>query len=311
MIIMKKYIYILLAFCLLISCMENPTAGMVVPKYTPSTEGPGGPNEEPGDGLIDPAEPLDRRFMHLEGRELRPLNSIFITGLDDGERVIFSTSAGLAVRVTGDQVYISEGDPSSVWSKRTQNRYGTPTNTYNTLAPLIQHYVETGAIRGYIVYTPYSEGQSYLINVATPLCGLLRGVAIPESLVDKVKAMGATTELMDVRPRDEKWLHESCKDRLDKSLAVDTEPETFHYLHGYITATSASASYDCNAYRNWSWRTSILKDLDKGAYCPGYYDLDKWGMVNDASQPGVSMLPTDQAANPATLSSIYDTTGLK
>ena len=35
---MKKYIYILLTFCLLISCMEDPTAGVVVPKYTPSTE---------------------------------------------------------------------------------------------------------------------------------------------------------------------------------------------------------------------------------------------------------------------------------
>ncbi len=34
-------------------------------------------------------------------------------------------------------------------------------------------------------------------------------------------------------------------------------------------------------------------------------------MVNNASQLGVSMLPTDQAANLATLSSIYDTTGLK
>ena len=57
---MKKYIYILLTFCLLISCMEDPTAGVVVPKYTPSTENPGGPGEEPGDGLIDPAERLDR-----------------------------------------------------------------------------------------------------------------------------------------------------------------------------------------------------------------------------------------------------------
>ena len=48
---MKKYIYILLTFCLLISWMEDPTAGVVVPKYTPSTENPGGPGEEPGDGL--------------------------------------------------------------------------------------------------------------------------------------------------------------------------------------------------------------------------------------------------------------------
>ena len=93
--------------------MEDPTAGVVVPKYTPSTENPGGPGEEPGDGLIDPAEPLDRGFMHLKGRELKSLNSISITGLNDGEKVILSTLAGLAARVTGDQVYINEGGPSS------------------------------------------------------------------------------------------------------------------------------------------------------------------------------------------------------
>ncbi len=30
---MKKYIYILLTFCLLISCMEDPTAGVGRSKY--------------------------------------------------------------------------------------------------------------------------------------------------------------------------------------------------------------------------------------------------------------------------------------
>ena len=121
--------------------------------------------------------------------------------------------------------------------------------------------------------------------------------------------MGVTTELMDVRSYDEKWLYENYKDQLDKSLAADMKPEIFHHLRDYITMTNAFAFYDYNARRDWSWRTSILKDLDKGAYCFGYYDLDEWGMVNNASQLGVSMLPTDQAANLATLSSIYDTTG--
>ena len=123
--------------------------------------------------------------------------------------------------------------------------------------------------------------------------------------------MGVTTELMDVRSYDEKWLYENYKDQLDKSLAADMKPEIFHHLRDYITMTNAFAFYDYNAHSDWSWRTSILKDLDKGAYCFGYYDRDEWGMVNNASRLGVSMLPTDQAANLATLSSIYDTTGLK
>lgn len=311
MIIMKKYIYLLLTLALLVSCLDDPTAGVIVPKYTPPTHKPEEPGEEPDDDWMDPAEPLSRGAVHLKGRELKSLNVLSIVSLSEGEKVILSTLAGLAARVTGDQVYMNEGGPSAVWLKQMQNKYGISVKTYNALAPLVKHYIEIGVIKGYIVYKPYSDGQSHSINVATSLCGILRGIAVPESLVDKVKEMGVTTELMDVRSYDEKWLYENYKDQMDKSLAADLKPEIFHHLRDYITMTNAFAFYDYNAYKDWTWRSSILRNLDKGAYCFGYYDLDEWGMVNNASQLGVSMLPTDQAANLAALSSIYDTKGLK
>ncbi len=53
--------------------------------------------------------------------------------------------------------------------------------------------------------------------------------------------MGVTTELMDVRSYDEKWLYENYKDQLDKSLAADMKPEIFHHLRDYITMTNAFA----------------------------------------------------------------------
>ena len=100
--------------------------------------------------------------MHLKGRELKSLNSISITGLNDGEKVILSTLAGLAASVTGDQVYINEGGPSSVWLKQMQNKYGIPVNTYNALAPLVQHYVETGVIKGvYCLYALFGRTISF------------------------------------------------------------------------------------------------------------------------------------------------------
>ncbi len=307
---MKTHIYILCSlFLLTASCLEDPTAGVLIPKYAPAP--PDDPEEEPDNGLIDPAEPLDRGFIHLKGRELKSLNVISTNGLSDGEKVIVSTLAGLAARVTGDQVYINEGGPGSVWLKYLQNRYSVPVRNYHTLAPLVQHYMELGVVKGYIVYRPWSEGKSSSINVATTLCGLLRGIAVPANLVEQVKAMGVTEELMDVTTRDEKWLYENYKEQLNKSLAADLKPEIFHHLRDYVTMTNAFAFYDYNARHDWSWRTSILSDLDKGAYCFGYYDLDEWGMVNNASQLGISMLPSDQAANLATLSSVYSTEGLK
>lgn len=166
-------------------------------------------------------------------------------------------------------------------------------------------------IKGCIIYTLYLEGQPHSIDVATSLYELLRGVTMPESLVDKVEAMEVTIELVDVGPYDEKWSYESYKDQLDRSLVTDMKPGIFHHPRDYVTMINAFTSYDYNACRDWPWRTSMPEDLDEGTYCFGCYDLDKWGIVNNASQLGVSILSTDQAVNLVVLSNIYDATGLK
>lgn len=309
---MKQYIYLLLIMILSTACIENRTAGVKDSKYNPSSDVPSESENGSGEGdLIAPSQPLERGFVHLKGRELTSLNVISMNGLNDGEKVIASTLAGIAARVTGEQVYMNEGGPSSVWLKQLQNKYGISVRNHATLASLVKHYADLGVIKGYIVYRPYADGQSHSINVATPLCGLLQGIAVPESLVEQVKAMGVGTELMDVTSRDEKWFYGNYKEQLDKSLAADLKPEIYHHLRDYVALTRSFAFYDYDAHRDWSWRTSILKDLEKGAYCFGYYDKDEWGMVNNASALGVSMLPTDLAANLAALSSVYDTEGLK
>lgn len=312
---MKKIntcIYLLLTAVLLMACIKDPTAGVKVPEYNPAPEQPSNPGDEMDeDDLIGPSEPLERGLVHLKGRRLTSLNVITLNGLNDHEKVLLSTLSGLAARVTGEQIYMNEGGPSSVWLKQLQNKYGIPVRNYATLSSLVKHYVELGVVKGYILYRPYSDGRSHSVNVATSLCGLLQGVAVSETIVEQVKAMGVDTELMDVTQRDEKWLYENYKEQLDKSLAADLKPEIYHHLRDYVVMTHAFAFYDYNAKNDWSWRTSILQDLDKGAYCLGYYDMDEWGMVNNASRLGVSMLPTDLAANMAVLSSIYDTEGLK
>lgn len=307
---MIKKILSCLAVGLLISCTEDPTAGVEIPKYNP-VEKPDEPETPPENELIDPSEPLEKGIIHLKGRQLTSLNSISLTNVNDAEKILLSSLAGLAARVTGDQIYLNEGGPSSVWLKQMEHQYKIPVTVYDNVATLIKHYVDNGVIKGYIVYKPYSENQSHSINVATSLCGVMRGIAVPKTMVEQVQAMGVTTELIDVSEYDEKWLYENYKDKLNKDLAADLKPEINHHLRDYVTLTNTFAFYDYNAKNDWSWRTSILKDLNEGAFCFGYYDSDEWGMVNNASSIGIPMLPTDQAANLATLSSIYDTTGLK
>lgn len=293
-----------IAACLLSSCNNDPE-GISFPPYDW-----GAGNAAPAETLVDPSEALDRGYVHLKGRELKSLNVISSNNLSDNERVLVSTLAGLAARVSGDQIYINEGGPSAVWLKEMEEAYGIRLKTHSTWSSLLSHYLEKGIIRGYILYRPYSDGESHSVNVATSLCGIMRGIAVTEDMVPRLRSMGITTELADVRDRDEKWLYENYRDKLDNSLAADIKPDINHHLRDYIALTNAFAFYDYNARYDWSWRSEILGNLNDGAYCFGYYDADEWGMVNNASSLGVSMLPTDLAANMATLSSIHDTSGL-
>lgn len=288
---------------LLSACIEDPTAGAKLPEQNPE--------EQPEEIPDNPLQPLTYGFVHPKGQELTSLNVISAGKLNNDEKVLVSTLAGLAARSSGDQVYLNEGGPSTVWLRQMKNQYGIPIQEHDNVASLVRHYVQTGIIKGYITYRPYTEGQSHSVNVATSLCGLLRGIAVPKDMVEQVRAMGVSAELMDVSNRDEHWLYENYAEQLNQSLVADLKPEIQHHLRDYITLTNAFTFFDYNARGNWEWRTSILQNLDNGAWCFGYYDLDEWGMVNNASSAGIPMLPTDQAANLATLSSIHETTGLK
>lgn len=302
---MKHIIYTIgIAACMLTSCSNDPT-GISFPDYDWGSN-----NQGLSETLVDPSEPLVRGYVHQKGRELKSINVISSGNLNDNERVLVSTLAGLAARVSGDQIYINEGGPSAVWLKEMEDSYGIRLKTHNTWASLLSHYLEKGIIKGYILYRPYSDGKSQSINVATTLCGILRGIAVTEDMVPRLRSMGITKELADVRDHDEKWLYENFRDKLDNSLAADLKPDINHHLRDYVSMTNAFAFYDYNARNDWSWRSEILSGLDNGAYCFGYYDADEWGMVNNASSLGVSMLPSDLAANLATMSSIHDTNGL-
>lgn len=302
---MKQIILLTAATCLFAACQKDPE-GISFPDYDWAK----GNVDTSSEILADPLEPLERGYVHQKGRELKSLNVIASGNLSDNERVLVSTLAGLAARVSGDQIYINEGGPSAVWLKEMEEAYGIRLKTHSTWSSLVSHYLEKGVLKGYILYRPYSEGKSHSVNVATSLCGILRGVAVTEELEPRLTAIGLG-KLADVRDKDEQWLYENYRDKLDNSLAADLKPDIYHHLRDYVSMTNAFAFYDYNARNDWSWRSEILGSLDDGAYCFGYYDADEWGMVNNASSLGVSMLPSDLAANLAAMSSIHQTNGLK
>lgn len=251
-----------------------------------------------------------RGFVHRKGCPLTSLNVISTDGLTDDEKVLLATLAGLVAKTSGDQIFLDNGGASSVWLRQMVAQGNVPVRRYHSWTELVERYAQAGFMKGYILYEPYREAGSHSINVATSLCGLLQGVAASPSVLEPLARLGVTELLADVTRRDEAWLYANYRTRLAKDLAVNLSPEVTWHLRDYAVMTDAFVFYDYDARRDWSGRTAILGALDEGSYCFGYYGLDEWGMVNNASSLGIPMLPSDFAANLATLSSSYDTEGL-
>ncbi len=250
-------------------------------------------------------------LVHLKGHKLESINSISATVLSDEEKVMLSTLEGIIAQSSGDQLYVVDGNSSATWLNEMQEAYNIPVKRFVKVSDILSHYASTGLIKGYIVYEPYKKRKSHSVNVATTLSGILGGIAVSRSLIPTVNQAGITNELIDVSDKDEKWLMSEYGNKMDKSLAADLTPEISLNLRDYMAMTRGFVFRDDNAKNNWSWRTSILTSLDYLGHCFGYYGADEWGMVNNASQLAVTMIPSDYAANLSTLSSIYDTTGLK
>ena len=251
-----------------------------------------------------------RGFVHRKGCPLTSLNVIATDRLTDDEKVLLATLAGLVAKTSGDQIYLDEGGPSAVWLRQMAGPGGVPVRRYESFAELVRRYAEAGFVKGYILYEPYRVRRSHSINVATSLCGLLQGVAATPALLETLAEAGVTEQLADATRHDEAWVYARYRDRLARDLAVNLSPEVSWHLRDYAVMTDAFVFYDFDARRDWSGRTAVLSALDEGSYCFGYYGLDEWGMVNNASSLGIPMLPTDLAANLSALSSFRDVGGL-
>lgn len=295
---------------MLTSCLSDPTEGVVVPDYDEPEE-PVTPPDEPEETKPDYSLPLDRGAVHLKGRQLQSLNVISATGLTDAEKVVVSTLAGIAARVSGDQVYLNEGGPASVWLREMKDVYKIPAREYSNLASLVAHYRDAGIINGYIVYRPYSSGNSHSVNVATSLCGILGGIAVAEDMVETIKGMGIETELANVADKDEKWLLENYGNELDKTLASDLAANisTLSSIYDPEGLKQRPATTDDATEENVHYVTFVVSDGDNVAFnlwgMQSYIDADVHGQF----PLGMTISPVLYDLAPATMRWYYDFAG--
>lgn len=288
---------ILISWILLLSiyaCKDN----------TESEEGINPPVTPPIEDTITPPT-LEPKIgiVHKKGVELKSLNVISAGSLNDEQKVLVATLQGIAAKSLSEQIYIDEGGPSTIWTNYLKSHYNIKISN-KTFSELITRYKSLDIMKGYIIYNRSANKRS--LTAATALCGPMDAIAVDKSIENDIILMGITNKLLDVSDKNEKWVYENYPQEFSKEIAAELSPDINHHLRDYISLTNAFTFYDGIS----NWRTNILQNMDAGAYCFGYGD-NEFRMVENASQQGISMLPTDMAANLAPLSSIYNTEGLK
>lgn len=246
---------------------------------------------------------LSTGIVHQKGFELKKLNVIKSSVLNAEERILVATLQGLVAKSSPEQIYIDEGGPSSVWKEYLISEYGISYTNCKSLSDLLKRYKNRDFFEGYILYDRTNNKRS--LTAATALCSPLRAIAVDKSIENRLVNEGIGRKLMDVSDRTEKWVYENYPQAFSKKNTAELSFELNQHLRDYITMTNSFVFYDGIS----AWRTSVLKKMDRGAYCFGY-GTDEFSMVADASAQGVSMLPAE-APNLSALSSIYNKDGLK
>jgi hypothetical protein len=120
-----------------------------------------------------------------------------------------------------------------------------------------------------------------------------------------VRSLGITRELVDVSDKTEKWAYQNYRRLFSTTTAVELDFDVYNQLRDYATLTNSFTFYDGVT----DWRRKVLGGLEPGATLLGYGNSET-PMVRQASEEGVTSVPTDLASNLSVLSSIHGSAGL-
>jgi hypothetical protein len=249
------------------------------------------------------ARSLGTTGLHAKGTSLLSLDVIPSGNLpDNASKVLTATLQGLVARTSSEQIYIDEGGPGSVWKNYLNTQYGiTLNNSYTTWQSLLGHF--SSKVSGYILYNMSANPRS--LSAATSLCGLKNAIAVDAGIESAVRAAGITNKILDVSANDEKWVYTNYRSQLSTTGAAELNTSIYYHLRDYATMANLFTFYDGVT----SWRQTVLQNLANEAFLYGY-GSDEFNMIQQASQQGVTSVPSDLAPNLSALSSVYGTTGL-
>ena len=218
------------------------------------------------------------------------------------DRALVASLQGLVAKSSAEQIFIDDGGPSTTWKDYLVSQYGIAlTDTHATLPSLLSYFKRY--VAGYILYDMAANGPS--LNVATSLSGPLGGLPVDRSQLKQVRALGITQELVDVSDKTEKWAYQNYRGLFSTTTAVELDWDVYNELRDYATLTNSFTFYDGVT----DWRRKVLGGLEPGATLLGYGNSET-PMIRQASEEGVTSVPTDLASNLSVLSSVRGTAGL-
>ncbi|MEU0071767.1 GxGYxYP domain-containing protein [Streptomyces sp. NPDC006332] len=238
-----------------------------------------------------------------KGTALRSLDVIPSANLTSNpDRVLVASLQGLVAKTSSEGIFIDEGGPGAIWKNFLHTTYGIALDdAYPTWQQLLTRFRRT--VRGYIRYDLTANPAS--LNVASSLGGPMNALIVDVTQESAVQALGVTRMLLDVSDKDEHWAYSTYQTLFADHIAAELNPTVYYHLRDYIALTDSFTFYDGVT----KWRAGVLGDLEPAATLMGYGN-DETAMIQQASEEGVTSIPSDLAPNLSVLSGIHSTEGL-
>ena len=237
------------------------------------------------------------------GTALRSLDVIPSSSLTTNpDRVLVACLQGLVAKTSPEGIFIDEGGPGALWKNFLHTAYGITLNdSYPTWQQLLTRFRRQ--VRGYIRYDMTANPAS--VNVASSLSGPFNALVVDRSQESAVQALGLTRLLLDVSDKDEHWAYATYQALFSGHIAAELNSTVYYHLRDYIALTDSFTFYDGVT----KWRAGVLDNLEPAATLMGYGN-DETAMIAQASDEGVTSIPSDLAPNLSVLSGIHSTDGL-
>lgn len=158
------------------------------------------------------------------------------------EHMLVESVAGLVAKAVNEGratelVWIATRNPDyRDWYQRTVQRLHLEERGPFTPWRLVERYVETGLIKGYILYTydfsprgmsRYAKDMDLSVNVATSLAGVLEAILVEQGQEQQAKRLGLK-RLLDARGKTQQWCFDTYKERFTRRLLCCQDPKAPH-----------------------------------------------------------------------------------